>query len=71
MGLSRTKWVLDEEGNRGSRCIVNPDGNSFFGAKIRIWGTQSFDESGIVDFIKQELFGGNVGHASVELRALA
>ena len=35
--------------------------------KINTWGTKDKPGSGLDNFVEQELFGGNVGHASIEM----
>jgi len=37
------------------------------GAKIQTWGTVDQENNGLIHFLDSELFGGNVGHAAIEL----
>ena len=35
--------------------------------KVNTWGTKGKPSNGLDNFVNQELFGGNVGHASIEM----
>lgn len=41
---------------------------SLFGASVHTWGTKSSTSNGMVNFLDQLLFGGNVGHASINMK---
>ncbi|KTD59108.1 SidG protein, substrate of the Dot/Icm system [Legionella sainthelensi] len=42
--------------------------DSLYGITIQTWGTQSRPSNGMITFADQKLFGGDVGHASVNMK---
>ena len=39
-----------------------------YGVQVSTWGTKSTNSNGFDNFMDQELFGGNVGHASINMK---
>ena len=50
-----------------AKDVVEMPKDSMFGISVQTWGTQSRSSNGLINFADQQLFGGNVGHASINM----
>lgn len=39
-----------------------------FGITVQTWGTKDKQSNGMINFMDQQLFGGDVGHASINMK---